>query len=177
MENEANAVATQPEQQTDAIQVNEKQLASVTKIIEGIVARQLGDRQPNFTQYKEGQDLFLSADNWPTIKIGKAGGVSVVDLRSYPEGEGKTAIDAAINGDVLLEKQKARDLKRAAQPAQTAQAPQAPQTPQTPTQNPAYPAHHDEAVAAADELEEELEAMEEETVEAELEHEGDETAA
>lgn len=127
MTDETQSVPSAPEQAT--VLASEKQIAAVTKIAEGIAARNLGDGAPEFSQEKVGGDLFLRATNWPTIKVGKGGGVTVLDLRSYPEGDGKTAIDAAINGDVLLAKQIDRDAKKAAQPAVPAAPDAAPTTP------------------------------------------------
>jgi len=52
--------------------------------------------------------VYVDAPSFPTITIGPKGGV-VVWVRSYPEGNGKTAFDAAVVADVLLAKQTARD--------------------------------------------------------------------
>ena len=54
--------------------------------------------------------------SWPEITIGKKAGI-VVWISSYPEGDGKTAFDAAIQADVLLNKQETRRAK--AQAAKT----------------------------------------------------------
>ena len=139
-----------------APQVNQKQNDAVAKILAGVAARNLGDAAPQFTETKEGSDIFLKAENWPTIKVGKGGGVTVLELRSYPEGDGKTATDAAIMGDVLLKKQNDRDDKKTAQPVVSA-----PSVPEA--DEPAFATG--EIAADLEELEEELEEEEEDSLE------------
>jgi hypothetical protein len=50
---------------------------------------------------------------WPTIRIGNSGGITVMELKSYT-----SAFEAAVKGDVLLAKQKEREGKKAIAPAQ-----------------------------------------------------------
>jgi hypothetical protein len=96
--------------------VNKQQL-TVDKIVNAIKEQRKPDsfvagHAPEFVQTQSGADLFLSADTWPMIQIGKNGGITV-GLRSYPESNGKSALDAAIHGDTLLAAQNARDVKKA----------------------------------------------------------------
>ncbi len=67
--------------------------------------------------------VYMDADMFPTITIGPKGGIQVW-ISSYPEGNGKTAYDAAIVADVLLAKQQARKMARdiAARPDHKGQA-------------------------------------------------------
>jgi hypothetical protein len=61
---------------------------------------------------------------WPTIRVGGSGGVTVMELKSYT-----SAFDAAIKGDELLAKQVAREQKKA-QPVVVAKSePAAPAVP------------------------------------------------
>jgi hypothetical protein len=46
---------------------------------------------------------------WPTIRIGNSGGITVMELKSYAK-----AFDAAVNGDTLYAKQKGREQKKVA---------------------------------------------------------------
>jgi hypothetical protein len=59
----------------------------------------------------------LIGEEWPTIRIGNSGGITVMELKSYT-----SAFEAAVKGDVLLAKQKEREGKKptAAAPAQPA---------------------------------------------------------
>lgn len=104
--------------------ISPKQQVSINNIVAGLLAKH-GDGAPNLETIIEGSNVFLVADNWPTIKLGRDGGIDVPDLRSFAD-----PLEAAINASELVAKQKANDLKKAqaktAAPAQTAQAPATP---------------------------------------------------
>lgn len=89
--------------------MNTKQQATIENIVSGIVARNLGDASPNFTQTEDGGNVYLTAPNWPTIRVGKQGGVYLDEIASYDEG-----LQAAINGDKMLADKQAREQKKAA---------------------------------------------------------------
>lgn len=69
-------------------------------------------------------DALYTEVNGVTVKIGRKGGYSVPDVRSYPETKeiGKRAIDAACYADVLLAKQTARASKTPVAPKAPAPA-------------------------------------------------------
>lgn len=91
--------------------------------------------------------VVLIGEGWPTISIGKAGGVTVDQLRSYAD-----PFEAAIFGDELYKKQNERNAKRAAALAAPAVA-AAPTAPAPKADAPAVPvtvtAHVEKATPAA----------------------------
>lgn len=68
----------------------------------------ISDARPDvkFATDEVGDAVFMRAENYPTIKIGRMGGVDLVEIRTYPN-----ALKAAVEGDTLLAKQNARDAK------------------------------------------------------------------
>lgn len=102
--------------------VNPKQQVSINNIVSGITTR-LGENAPKFETVEEAPNVFLMSESYPTIKLGRDGGVEVPELRSYPDG-----LEAAINADVLLAKQKDRDAKKAEAAAKSASEAPAPIT-------------------------------------------------
>jgi hypothetical protein len=64
------------------------------------------------------------AEGWPTVRIGASGGITVLELKSYPD-----AFTAAMEGLERYTKQQAREQKKAAAAAQP--APQAKTTEKT----------------------------------------------
>lgn len=75
--------------------------------------------------------LLIVAEGWPTVQVGPTGGITVVELKSYPK-----AFDAAMDGLVLYAKQTAREQKKSAGSVTAPQTPAAPAVPQvkpTPT--------------------------------------------
>ena len=61
---------------------------------------------------------------WPSVQVGSSGGISVLELRSYPD-----AFTAAMEGLDRFNKQKARDAKKQAPTAPAAQPAPAQPTP------------------------------------------------
>ncbi len=73
--------------------------------------------------------LLIVAEGWPTVQVGPTGGITVVELKSYPK-----AFDAAMDGLVLYAKQTAREQKKSAGSVTAPQTPAAPaQVKPTPT--------------------------------------------
>lgn len=50
----------------------------------------------------------IVADGWPTVRVGASGGITVLELKSYPD-----AFTAAMEGDARLRKQTEREQKKA----------------------------------------------------------------
>lgn len=76
--------------------------------------------------------VIVDLPNFPTISIGKQGGVDMPEIRSYPQVKGGlTAMDAAVKGDEHLARQNAGRTRRVAAVAAPAQ--EAPAQPATET--------------------------------------------
>jgi len=90
-----------------------KQEQTIARLLEGWRAKgvdlsKLQDKQDG--KYR----LLVVGEGWPTVQVGASGGITVLELKSYPDG-----FTAAMEGLDRFNKQKARDAKRAA----VAQAP------------------------------------------------------
>jgi hypothetical protein len=79
--------------------MNVKQTATLEKLVSAIAAR-VPAVNPDFKQTEENGNVFIQAPGWPTIQIGRQGGVSLPEIKSYKEG-----FAAAVIGDQLLTKQ------------------------------------------------------------------------
>jgi len=112
-----------------------KQEATISQLIEGWKAKGLDPNQ--ITVKQDGKYLVaVVGDGWPEVHVGPTGGVSLPAIRSYQK-----PYDAAMIGKALLEKQTARDQKKAApaapSKAKAAEAPKQPAVaPETPKQTP-----------------------------------------
>ena len=102
------------EKMTMASQLQNSVIEAIRKTRENVTFT-VSDNGPithNYSNVREPKlqagTVYVDAPLFPTITIGPKGGVTVW-IRSYPEGDGKTALDAAIIADVLLAKQTARD--------------------------------------------------------------------
>ena len=97
--------------------INIKQQAAINNIVSGIASErpELNGSAPKFETVLENGNVFLMAENFPTIKLGRDGGIDIPDLRSYSD-----ALKAAIHADTLVAKQKARDEKKVADAAAAA---------------------------------------------------------
>jgi len=97
----------------------DKRLASLEAVLDGIKARNLGDAAPKFEQVEHGSKITLMPLNdqnktkWPSITIGRNGGITINELSSY-DGSKEGTLNAAVNGDVLLAKQEARNAAKKA---------------------------------------------------------------
>lgn len=89
-----------------------KQTAAVDTLRAGLEAR--GIDVAGMTTSEEGKTIVVAvAEGFPKVIIGLHGGVKLPEIRSYEEnGKDKTAMTAAINGDMLLAKQTERDTKK-----------------------------------------------------------------
>ena len=101
-----------------------KQEQTVAKLLEGWKAK--GVDLSKLAIKDDGKFKLLHVTpEWPTVQVGSSGGVTVVELRSYPDG-----FTAAMEGLDRFNKQKARDQKKvaaASAPAPAAQPAPAPQ--------------------------------------------------
>ena len=102
-----------------------KQEQTIAKLLEGWRAKgvdlsKLHDKQDG--KYR----LLVVGEGWPTVQVGASGGITVLELRSYPD-----AFTAAMEGLDWFNKQKARDAKKVA--AASAPAPAAPAPAPQPT--------------------------------------------
>lgn len=119
-------------QAAPAVVVPSKREAALKAVMDGIKARNLGVAHPKFVNVEEGSNLTLLPENdknvnpWPSIRIGKNGGIDVIEVRSW-NATTTTALEVAINGDLFLKKQSERDARRAA----AAAAPKKPAAPVT----------------------------------------------
>lgn len=90
--------------------MNVKQQTTINNIVSGIAARtDIKAGEPPFITTEENNNVFLMADGWPTIKIGRNGGIDLLGIKSYAD-----PLEAAINGDVYLRKQEDRAVRAAA---------------------------------------------------------------
>ena len=107
-----------------------KQDQTIARLLEGWKAK--GIDLSKLTCRDDGKyKLLVVGEGWPTVQVGSSGGVTVVELRSYPDG-----FTAAMEGLERYQKQQRADAKRAAaaQPAQApAPAPAQPAPQPTPT--------------------------------------------
>lgn len=108
----ATPAATQPA-------VVSKQTETVERLKAGWKAK--GVNLDKLTVKDDGKFKQLIVDaGWPTVQVGASGGITVVELKSYPD-----AFTGAMEGLERYTKQQAREQKRA---TATAPAPQAPAT-------------------------------------------------
>jgi hypothetical protein len=92
-----------------------KQTETIAKLTEAWKAK--GVDLTHLTIRDDGKFKLIVVDaGWPTVQIGASGGITVVELKSYP-----SAFDAALIGKELYDKQKSREAKKSA--AATAPAP------------------------------------------------------
>lgn len=130
------AVAEAPKPAAQAEAPLSKQQQTLMRLIVALREKRQIEVKPEMLMQDGKFILIRIGESWPTIQVGPTGGITVVELKSYP-----VAFDAAIDGDNLLAKQKAREAKKAngsvpapapaAQPAATAKDTPAPK--QTPT--------------------------------------------
>lgn len=128
-----------------------KQQASLNTLIERLTnERGLAENAYTTETQADGKLLVIvDLPNFPTISIGKQGGVDMPEIRSYPQVKGGlTAMDAAVKGDEHLARQNAGRTRRVA--AQAAPAQEAPANQEAPAQE--TPATEEQAapVEAAD---------------------------
>ena len=95
----ATAQTTKPEPQPS------RQQTTVAKLIDAWKAR--GIDVSKLEQVQDGKFLLLRLPNFPTIRIGPSGGGDLPEIGSYAK-----FFDAAVIGDQLLAKKKARDAKK-----------------------------------------------------------------
>ena len=97
--------------------INVKQQVTINNITAAFASErpELNGSTPQFETVLEGGNVFLVADNWPTIKLGRDGGIDIPDLRSFSD-----ALHAAVHADELVAKQVARDKKKAEEKAAAA---------------------------------------------------------
>jgi multimeric flavodoxin WrbA len=97
-----------------------KQDATIEKLKAGWTAK--GINLDKLTIKDDGKFKLLIVDaGWPTVRIGASGGVTVMELKSYPD-----AFTAAMEGLDRYTKQQAREAKQAAAAAPPAVAKSAP---------------------------------------------------
>jgi hypothetical protein len=106
-----------------------KQEATITKLKEAWIERKVDLSKMTITD--DGKYVLLIVDaGWPTVQIGNSGGITVLELKSYP-----VAFDAAVDGLARYTKQREREAKKVTAPAPTAPTPApAPAVKETPTQ-------------------------------------------
>jgi hypothetical protein len=106
-----------------------KQMQTVDTLVQGWKAK--GVDLSKLTQVQDGKFINLVvAEGWPVVAVGPTGGINLPAIRSYNK-----PYDAALEGKALLEKQTARDAKKAAPAPAKAQAAQTEQPkPETTTQ-------------------------------------------
>ena len=84
-----------------------KQQTTISQLLEGWKAK--GVDLANLEQKQDGKFINLVvADGWPVVAVGPTGGINLPAIRSYSK-----PFDAAMDGKALLEKQTARDQKKA----------------------------------------------------------------
>jgi len=111
--------AATPATPTQPTTVSKQQLTIMRLTVALREQRQIEVKPEMLTQ--DGKFILLRiGKEWPTIQVGNSGGITVVELKSYPK-----AFEAAIEGDKLLAKQNEREQKKAAAPAPKAAAPEA----------------------------------------------------
>ncbi len=106
-----------------------RQMQTVLKLIDAWKARSIDVSK--LEQVQDGKFLLLRLPSFPEIKIGPSGGGDLPEIGSYAK-----FFDAAVIGDQLLAKKKAREQKKqeAAKPAAPAPAKQPAVKSETPTQ-------------------------------------------
>jgi hypothetical protein len=98
-----------------------KQTQTIEKLKAGWKAK--GVNLDKLTIKDDGKFRLLIVDQgWPTVQVGASGGITVLELKSYP-----SAFNAAMDGHSLYEKQRAREAKKTAAAAPTAPAAKAEQ--------------------------------------------------
>jgi hypothetical protein len=123
---EARAKATQPAaEQPKAEEVKatpaaapatiSKQQLTIVALAEAFKAQRGIEVKPEMLKQDGKYVNLLIGKEWPTIRIGNSGGITVMELKSYAK-----AFDAAIQGDTLLAKQTAREQKKVAATAPAA---------------------------------------------------------
>ena len=123
---EARAKATQPAaEQPKAEEVKatpaaapatiSKQQLTIVALAEAFKAQRGIEVKPEMLKQDGEYVNLLIGKEWPTIRIGNSGGITVMELKSYAK-----AFDAAIQGDTLLAKQTAREQKKVAATAPAA---------------------------------------------------------
>ena len=101
-----------------------KQDATIAKLKEGWTAK--GVNLDKLTIKDDGKfKLLIVGQGWPTVQVGNSGGVTVVELKSYPD-----AFTGAMEGLERYTKQKSREEKQKAAAAAPAVAKSA--TPEAP---------------------------------------------
>lgn len=97
--------------------INVKQQVAINNIISGIASErpELNGSAPKFETVLENGNVFLMAENYPTIKLGRDGGIDIPDLRSFSD-----PLHAAVHADELVKKQNDRDAKKQADAAAAA---------------------------------------------------------
>ncbi len=110
-----------------------KQSQTIGKLKEAWTAK--GIKLDQLTERQDGKFMLLQpAPDWPIIRIGPTGGIELPQIRSYAK-----ALDAAIDGLAIWQKQQQRDAKKQSAAATTPAPPPAkPQpTPATKAETPA----------------------------------------
>jgi len=104
----AAPVADKPVADKPAVPLS-KQETTILKLAAALREKRQIEVKPEMLQ-QDGKFInVVVGKDWPTIRIGTSGGVTVLELKSYPN-----AFDAAVDGDKLLAKQVARDQKKQA---------------------------------------------------------------
>lgn len=100
----AETKATTP---TAAPSTPTKQQTTINQLIEGWKAK--GVDLSKLTQVQDGKFVnVVVGEGWPIVAVGPTGGVNLPQIRSYAK-----PFDAAMDAKALLEKQTARDQKKA----------------------------------------------------------------
>jgi hypothetical protein len=84
-----------------------KQTTTIEKLMEGWKTK--GVNLDKLTVKDDGKyKLLIVGKGWPTVQVGASGGITVLELKSYPN-----AFDAAMDGLTRYEKQQGREAKKA----------------------------------------------------------------
>jgi hypothetical protein len=78
-------------------------------IINGLLERKLITSAKKVDQRMEGSKLIMLIPNWPIVEIGRAGGISLPQIKSY-----QNPLECVWDGPARLAAQTAREVKAAA---------------------------------------------------------------
>ena len=92
-----------------------KQAATIEKLTAAFKEQRQIEVTPEMLQQDGKYINLIIGKDWPTIRAGNSGGVTVMELRSYC-----SAFEAALHGDTLLAKQRERETKKATAPTPVA---------------------------------------------------------
>jgi hypothetical protein len=121
-ESKATPTASQPQPQQAATTTPKAEVVSKQQITVNRLKEAWTKRGVDLSKMEVKDDgkfkLITVGPGWPVIVIGAAGGIDIPSIKSFPK-----AFEAAVEGDKLLAKQLAREVKKTAAPKPAAPAP------------------------------------------------------